>query len=346
MEIYQKENLYDFIDKNILGIISDDIQKIIDLNLYLAKIKDAINKDIIIKKIFTIMDLSNDQYNKDAWVKLLRDFNYTHGIITVDKDFKCKLKIKKCTVDNLINWIWLEEDDFYLPLFSPSPISSFGIDMQFLHKPFLKWIMYFPILFFRDPRSSIHRSYYITFYQRLHKFLFYETPKIFLTHFNITGSYESFLLDKIHEHLTIYNKIQTYLQSRITKELSREYVAGFESICSDYNLIAKCVDEDAIKFRNFQSIPKTIFRAHSNTRNDHLSLTTFIKYKDLFINIFLLDFCMARFTSRIYGDDLQKLNKPINETMRLIYRQERSLIALNKIINSISNVGIQFQEKI
>jgi len=43
---------------------------------------------------------------------------------------------------------------------------------------------------------------------------------------------------------------------------------------------------------------------------------------------------------------LIQLIKPINETMRLIYRQERSLVALNKIINSIPNVGIQFQEKI
>ncbi len=77
------------------------------------------------------------------------------------------------------------------------------------------------------------------------------------------------------------------------------------------------------------------------------SLKWFLMRREIFS--YLIYHIKSVFFQRLIGLFLRvliQLIKPINETMRLIYRQERSLVALNKIINSIPNVGIQFQEKI
>lgn len=261
-------------------------------------------------------------------------------IITDLKTFKTYLYYKEMNRKMFFDKILNEKNDVY----SISYASPFGMEIsKSLFKSILNIVNN---INFRNVRPNINYSF-IYLFNRIYESLFFKDNKydnyIYRLNKKIHFLFYSILNNKKHEILknTYKNHIEPQIRSKQKKEMhnSKIIAIGFSpvyeyvSLCNDLcinknfqtvfhnnreNFVARYYYKDSCKFFNFFDVCDKV--------------TCFLKYKDLFIDTFLISIIMEKIRPRPYSSGISELNYYYFQILDHIYEYDMDKICLKNFI--------------
>ncbi len=380
-----KESVQDFSESKIMPVMNEMIKCHLNTNAadgysgeYRIKTQALLkNSNKSLFMLTSILGWENDSFI-NTWETTLSQFPHKYMFLILDDESShYKLETKYCTIFEFVKMVFDEKRDFFLPYLSYKTSffptcyrpfkSSYSVnkpDICFLHKSTLKTFLEYPIKIVNtDMEASkvvfdIYRIY--SYYRELFRRTFYIPTIYFLRNESERGFKSEALL-----YSNEYNIPQDYLSKITTEEVNRcsngrVLAPGFEIYMSSDRAdtdIIKLLDRSfyshhlPLTFRNFSNPYKSIFR--SNRTSSEIGFTKFLKYKDLFLDVFLIHYSLFHVSPAL---SLSKIRDPIfkkvydyicdylTDIFNSFYIQEKNKKLTHTLIDCILGKGVYLQD--
>ena len=350
-----KETVSTFIKTNIIN--NDFVESVNDLITYRFENRPTykITLERVAESELTLFDLvrilcyEGELQRVNIWdteVSRSRFFleripNVYRFFICNSNDFKFNLVTKECTICEFINQLFEETNDFYIPYFS---YSGDGICIRLLHKSLLKMLLMFGI----DCQERIEDRYlesltYLTEYEYLlFRRLFYVTQIFSLRlekFFKFKVPFENMLYANLNN--VPYDHLERYINKNC-----QVLTPGYEIYIMSEDAFLINRFHPTGNFRNYRSPFKAIFRREAYVN----WYTRYIKYKNLFIDVFLLHCLLKNHVPHILSkyssnrQDKRVFDQKFYSLLDNIHMQEMDRRLAIQTLDKIRNKGLRFQE--